>query len=1028
MLLAPPVRQPGSAIRTAVVTCLLAAMAGACGPHANSADDPAPRSLAAVDRVSFEDSLANGVNAVPATQMRAAMRARYRLHPDRRLLLAIADIHHTLTGESLSVVRVRRGDGVWAITYKNRDVGTMPDVPTYHATQALLDAWTTSIAKDRPVARPSAPDSTIVTANHLVADYTPARLFEALRLIDSRWATAATRDPALLAPAARALVGLVMQGVDETESADVLAGRAFAYVSLARTLSGDRVTDADALLAWLFQYTQDAKMLADSLPATHIVRQLVTGNVIATGRAAFDSATPRMTQLAHLRVLAAKRKREDWANAIGAMHIDLRRDPEAAATGLLLGDFALNAGLPFVIERGVVQQLAPAEPRVASSGSGRVTFVSNTAHQQRQEEEAGGSPATTLPKLDARVRELAPTLTGPALDTTVYASFHRALLHSAYLSLGLFHLQQRADYPAAVAFGKGFDGLDSSSADAELGAWYSGLATAYANGADRMTLINDLARYRQLSGVVLQYTFDAMRERARPADPRRARMARLLTERLDTRPTNRPIFAVAARDELLDAVAVAQVYGSGNPAFAREDPAMAAWIAAAYRDTTTLRAIVSDTGASAWARSSALRNLAEYAHLSMDEHKQYFERIIADAPRDWDTRGRYIKLLRANHDYVAAEKEARDYLGLGRAEDGFDVIAATVSIGNTFMEQGRYREAYSILRPAVETYQGGAMAAAVKALARGGKLPEAEALADKLVARYPDVGYARAGRLEVWWRQSDHAAVAKEIREQEWIASEPTVAEAFIAVFGEADERAAGQAAYALVQAEVPVDALHQMGSRVEQAGRKDLAFELASRGTDPNPMIGMFQTIAASRLLVASRGQDAAVEWLRERLPMPIGDDLSFFLVDQGHNELLWSWEPNDRRDEGRYTWLMRALVAVRAGLDSSAHRQELLDHYATPDGNPYYTMGRFLVGLEQEDAVLALATTIHRKCEISFYLGARARAEGRFADAVDWFRVAVETAQLRDGEYYWAVRELVEMSRDPRGLIVPSAMPGVP
>jgi hypothetical protein len=75
----------------------------------------------------------------------------------------------------------------------------------------------------------------------------------------------------------------------------------------------------------------------------------------------------------------------------------------------------------------------------------------------------------------------------------------------------------------------------------------------------------------------------------------------------------------------------------------------------------------------------------------------------------------------------------------------------------------------------------------------------------------------------------------------------------------------------------------------------------------------------------------------------------------------------------------------------------------------------------------MLALATTIHRKCEISFYLGVRARAEGRFADAVDWFRVAVETAQ-RDGEYYWAVRELAEMSQDPRGLVIPSAMPGVP
>ena len=153
----------------------------------------------------------------------------------------------------------------------------------------------------------------------------------------------------------------------------------------------------------------------------------------------------------------------------------------------------------------------------------------------------------------------------------------------------------------------------------------------------------------------------------------------------------------------------------------------------------------------------------------------------------------------------------------------------------------------------------------------------------------------------------------------------------------------------------------------------------------------------------------------------------LAFFLAEAGNEDLLWSGDADDSRDEGRWTWLARATMAARAGLDTHPRRQELLDHYATKSNNEYHLMGRLMVGLEREDALLAIANSLHRKCEVAFYLGARARAEGRIADAVDWFRVAVETAQTRDGEYYWAIRALAELTDDPRGLHVPSPIPGV-
>src|SRR4029453_18978842 len=115
---------------------------------------------------------------------------------------------------------------------------------------------------------------------------------------------------------------------------------------------------------------------------------------------------------------------------------------------LLLDDFSLSAGLPYFIERALVERLDPAASGLATAGDARVMLASYAPPEP--EEDGALSPATTFHRLDARVRGLAPALLGPALDTSVFASFHRTLLHSAYLSYGLFHLEIRSDYPAAV--------------------------------------------------------------------------------------------------------------------------------------------------------------------------------------------------------------------------------------------------------------------------------------------------------------------------------------------------------------------------------------------------------------------------------------------------------------------------------------------------------------------------------------------------------------------------------------------------
>lgn len=43
--------------------------------------------------------------------------------------------------------------------------------------------------------------------------------------------------------------------------------------------------------------------------------------------------------------------------------------------------------------------------------------------------------------------------------------------------------------------------------------------------------------------------------------------------------------------------------------------------------------------------------------------------------------------------------------------------------------------------------------------------------------------------------------------------------------------------------------------------------------------------------------------------------------------------------------------------------------------------------------------ATDPKKRCEIAYYVGLRAQAERRYADASDWYRVTLETGQERNG-----------------------------
>jgi tetratricopeptide (TPR) repeat protein len=126
-----------------------------------------------------------------------------------------------------------------------------------------------------------------------------------------------------------------------------------------------------------------------------------------------------------------------------------------------------------------------------------------------------------------------------------------------------------------------------------------------------------------------------------------------------------------------------------------------------------------------------------------------------------------------------------------------------------------------------------------------------------------------------------------------------------------------------------------------------------------------------------------------------------------EGELQILWSIEPTSPAGNSCH-WLMRAAASLGESPQNPDYREALQRHYAAPGTEHYYVLGRHMLGLAPESAALALRVTPHAACEVYFYIGYLAQADGRFADAARWYERCVATGESRNAEYYWAVAQL--------------------
>jgi hypothetical protein len=129
-----------------------------------------------------------------------------------------------------------------------------------------------------------------------------------------------------------------------------------------------------------------------------------------------------------------------------------------------------------------------------------------------------------------------------------------------------------------------------------------------------------------------------------------------------------------------------------------------------------------------------------------------------------------------------------------------------------------------------------------------------------------------------------------------------------------------------------------------------------------------------------------------------------------------LWPSLPVTADDEEprAYAWLLRAATALRAPPDEP-RRTAVVTYYVTHATHPYDALGRYLMGRAALHDALALSEREPLRAAVAFFVGERALAEGRVAEAADWYQLARLAGSPRDREFAWAADRLDAIAHAP-------------
>src|SRR5215213_644121 len=280
--------------------------------------------------------------AMAPADLPVAVRERYRLQPDRRLLAAVAAVHRLRTGAKPETVKTEWVDGLWRILAGSDEVGVLSELPGFEEATDLLARWASGLPSAPAVAGPSGSDLTAVERSVQAVD--AAALLQVLSSLGGSPADV-QRDPAKMRSITSGLAWLSTMTVDHLEQGDALLGEAWAWVVIERASGAPRGGASEALVARALGYEAAAARAAASLVQDDPVRLYAESDEARLGALCARRKTDRSCHFLRLALLAERSQDERFRAALQGS--PFRNERSLALRGLetRLSDFdGGNAG------------------------------------------------------------------------------------------------------------------------------------------------------------------------------------------------------------------------------------------------------------------------------------------------------------------------------------------------------------------------------------------------------------------------------------------------------------------------------------------------------------------------------------------------------------------------------------------------------------------------------------------------------------------------------------------------------------
>jgi hypothetical protein len=281
------------------------------------------------------------------------------LKPDQRFLKAVVEIQAFFTGTPASRIEIAFADQHWQVTYQGQSVGQLPEYPDFQHFLELLVTWAQRLGKRENLPFSVTPLS-VETRKYLD---TQLQLFFApnaanvANSLNKLWANG-KRTTELLPYATQALTLLVLQQLDELETAEQLPIKAITLLVLTKAFSNHSVTQEEALLAYLLGYSAYARQVALTLDNDNAVRHYIHHDGERLKSMAENPGASQQTRYLYLLWLARQQDYEGWRDWINPYFKATENVLPLLKTGVMLNQFGTNKRIATVLPYAAVLSLA----------------------------------------------------------------------------------------------------------------------------------------------------------------------------------------------------------------------------------------------------------------------------------------------------------------------------------------------------------------------------------------------------------------------------------------------------------------------------------------------------------------------------------------------------------------------------------------------------------------------------------------------------------------------------------------------